>query len=287
MADVVARGVRFNVVRMGEGPVRLVLIHGLVMDSHASYYLSIAPALARRGGVLLYDLRGHGRSEQPPAGYTMGDMVDDLIALLGACDVIAPVVLVGNSYGGQVALRAAVARPDLVRALVLIDPQLGVPDFRQELEEVLAADPEERDRMAYTLFGRWLAEHAAQRDPAARDTQAHAAQRSATIDEVIRHRKRRRSPGVRTAVGLARDTSLIADLARESAMGDDAIRRIACPVLAVFGEKSDLRADADRLACVMRDIELSFVPGMGHTVLLEAPAPLKDILLDWLARRNP
>lgn len=281
MADVTARGVRFNVVRMGEGPPRIVLIHGLVMDSHASYYLSIAPALAARGGVLLYDLRGHGRSEQPPTGYTMADMVDDLVALLDAAGANAPVVLVGNSWGGQIAMRAAAAHPDRVRALVLIDPQSGIPDFTRELAEILAVDPDERDRRAYELFCRWLEENAALRGGAAADEAAQA-RRSATIDDVLRHRKQRRSPGVRTAVGLARDTSLIADLARETPISDAQIARIVCPVLAVYGERSELRQDEARYKALLRRLTVVAVPGMGHTVLLEAPNALRDAITGWL-----
>lgn len=284
MADVVARGVRFNVVRLGEGVPRLVLIHGLVMDSHASYYLSIAPALARHAGVLLYDLRGHGRSEQAPTGYTMADQVADLWAILDASGLAAtPVVLVGNSYGGQIAMHAAAERPERVRALVLIDPQSGVPDFTKELADILAVDPDERDRRAYELFARWLAEHAGTRDPAAADVQAQA-RRSETIDDVMRHRKQRRSPGVRTAVGLARDTTLVADLARESPIADDEVARIRCPVLAVYGERSELRQDEERFRRLLPQLEVAVVPGMGHTVLLEAPNPLRDAILAWLAR---
>ena len=285
MADVVARGVRFNVVRLGTDAPRLVLIHGLVMDSHASYYLSIAPALARHGGVLLYDLRGHGRSEQPATGYTMADMVADLWGILDAMELATtPVVLVGNSYGGQIAMRAAGERPGRVRALVLIDPQSGIPDFTQQLGEILAVEPEERDRRAYELFARWLAEHAGARDPAAPGERAEE-RRSETIDDVMRHRKQRRSPGVRTAVGLARDTTLVADLARESPITDAEVARIRCPVLAVYGERSELRQDEDRFRRLLPQLEVAVVPGMGHTVLLEAPNPLRDAIVGWLSRQ--
>jgi len=289
MADVVAGGVRFNVVRMGQGAPTVVLVHGLVMDSHASYYLSIAPALARTASVVLYDLRGHGRSEQPPSGYTMADMVGDLLGILDGLGLRDErVVLVGNSYGGQIVMRFAAAEPHRVRALVLLDAQTGIPDFTQELREVLAADPEERDRKAYELFGRWLAEHAVKHAGAAAvPASDFVAKRSETIDGVLQHRKQRRSPGVRTAVGLARDTTLIADLAREVPISDEAIGRIVCPVFAIYGAQSELREDAERLARLMPQLELAFVPGTGHTVLLEAPTQLRDLMLAWLARLAP
>lgn len=285
MPDLVARGVRFNVIRLGTGPRTLVLVHGLVLDSHASYYLSIAPGLAAHARVLLYDLRGHGRSEQPPAGYTIDDMAADLVALLDAEGLAAPVTLVGNSYGGQIALRVAAAHPGRVRALALIDPQLAAPDFRADLADLLAASPEERDRRAYENIAQWLARHAALRDPAAGSGPAPRT-RAETIDDLTHRTRRRPSPGVRTAVGLARDTALVADLARTPPVTDAQIAAVRCPVLAIFGEHSDLRHGEARLARLLPALRVVVVPGMRHTVLMEAPAAVRDALLEWLAQNE-
>ena len=87
MPDVVARGLRFNVVRMGRGDPVLVLVHGLLIDNHASFYMSIAPALSKHASVVLYDLRGHGNSGQPPSGYGTDDMAADLAGILDALEL--------------------------------------------------------------------------------------------------------------------------------------------------------------------------------------------------------
>lgn len=290
MPDVVARGVRFNVIRMGQGEPILVLVHGLIMDSHASYYMSVAPALAKHASVILYDLRGHGRSEQPPSGYTTGDMVADLAALLEALDLREqPVVVVGNSFGGHIALRFAVEHPGRVRALVLLEAQSGVAEFGQEMAKVLAVDGAERDRKANEIFGRWLTLHAARRqlvdDPAVNG--AHEARRAATIENVRQIQRRRRSPGVTTAEGLGNATTLVADLARAPAVPDEAIAGLRCPVLAIYGEDSELREDAERFRRLLPGMELKLVPGMGHTILLEATPQVRDAILGWLARVVP
>src|SRR5205085_7975479 len=104
MADVVARGVRFHVQRIagqepGPRPI-VVFLHGLVMDNLSSWYFTVAPAMAKVADVMLYDLRGHGRSERPVSGYRLDDHVADLAALLDALGETRPVHLVGNSFGG-------------------------------------------------------------------------------------------------------------------------------------------------------------------------------------------
>lgn len=281
MPDVVARGVRLHVVRMGSAAPTVVLVHGLLLDSLASYYLSIAPALAARARVLLYDMRGHGRSEQPPTGYTMDDFVADLIALLDAEGLAEPVVLVGNSYGGHITLRAAVAHPKRFLGIAMIDPQLDVPDFRDEMSKLLAATPEERERRAFESMGRWLGDNAAVRDPVA-GAETVKRSRAATIDTLLQRPKSRPSPGVRTTLGLARDTTLVADLARTAPISDTEIAAIACPVLVVYGEHSEMRCHEARLARLLPGLRVAVVPGMRHTVLMEAPGAVRDALVTWL-----
>jgi pimeloyl-ACP methyl ester carboxylesterase len=61
--------------------------------------------------VLVYDRRGYARSRDAgPVARTVADHADDLLALVAG----RPAVLIGHSYGGDVALRAAIERPDLV-----------------------------------------------------------------------------------------------------------------------------------------------------------------------------
>ncbi|MFO0759254.1 MAG: alpha/beta fold hydrolase [Byssovorax sp.] len=87
MADITARGLRFHVQRLGapqEGAPVVVFLHGLVMDNLSSFYFTLANPAAQLGEVVLYDLRGHGKSARPAAGYGLDEMVADLDALLRA-----------------------------------------------------------------------------------------------------------------------------------------------------------------------------------------------------------
>ena len=86
---------------------QVVMLHGLVIDNLSSWYYTLANPIAMNADVHLYDLRGHGRSEMPPSGYTVEDNVDDLVALLDLWGITEPVHLFGNSFGGVVSLALA------------------------------------------------------------------------------------------------------------------------------------------------------------------------------------
>src|SRR5689334_20350545 len=115
MAQVGARGVSFHVQELGDGAGRppVVMLHGLLLGSMASWYFTTAPVLAAGRRVMLFDLRGHGLSGRPKDGYDVATMAGDLGALVearfGAAD--GPVDLVGHSYGALVALRFAIDHP--------------------------------------------------------------------------------------------------------------------------------------------------------------------------------
>jgi 3-oxoadipate enol-lactonase len=79
-----------------------------------------APVLLPRYRTLLYDVRGHGRSEAPPGPYTLEEMAGDVVALLDTLRVEAT-HFVGLSMGGLIGMTLALAHPARVRSLVLCD----------------------------------------------------------------------------------------------------------------------------------------------------------------------
>ncbi|MFC7562663.1 alpha/beta fold hydrolase [Actinomadura namibiensis] len=124
MAYVCVRGVRHHVVDLGRelpgapaDPV--VMLHGLLTGSAASWFFTVAPALARTRRVRLPDWRGHGRSERTPTGYGTAALAADLADLTTD---LPPFALVGHSYGAAVAVRFALTRPGRVTRLALVDP---------------------------------------------------------------------------------------------------------------------------------------------------------------------
>jgi pimeloyl-ACP methyl ester carboxylesterase len=106
--------------RCGAGGRPFVLVHGFT-GSRADWS-GVLPALAALGETLALDQRGHGGSTntRDPAGYQLDQLARDLEGFLAAlgverCD------LLGHSMGGMVVLRLALARPERVASLVLMD----------------------------------------------------------------------------------------------------------------------------------------------------------------------
>ncbi len=113
------RGLRLRWFEGGKGPP-VVLLHGF--GGAAANWALIAPELAESNQVLVPDLPGHGGSGSfaaPPE--TLDPYADRVAELLGACnsELQAPVLAVGHSLGGVVALRLATRHRGLLRGLVL------------------------------------------------------------------------------------------------------------------------------------------------------------------------
>lgn len=119
-----AAGIATNVLEAGEGPP-VVLVHGSGpgVSAYANWRLTL-PALAERFHVYAPDMAGFGFSAKP-GGYSMDLWVDQLVGLLDALG-IERASLVGNSFGGGLALQVAVRRPERVERLVLMG-SVGVP----------------------------------------------------------------------------------------------------------------------------------------------------------------
>lgn len=111
-----------------DGPddaVPLVCLHGVTASAEEFAWLAGRHADEYR--VVRPSFRGHGDSGRPDGPYLGPDYVADAIAVLEQA-VDGPALLLGHSLGGVVALAVAQRRPDLVRALLVIDPGLVVAE---------------------------------------------------------------------------------------------------------------------------------------------------------------
>ena len=115
----------------------MVFVHGLGIVDHSGLAFTLGMPLATDAEVILYALRGHGHSQVVPSGYRVADHVADLLALLDAVGVHAPVHLVGCSYGGAVTVTAAARHPGRVASLFLVDPVLPVPGWVERILPML------------------------------------------------------------------------------------------------------------------------------------------------------
>jgi pimeloyl-ACP methyl ester carboxylesterase len=116
--DVHADGVRLAAREWpGDGP-GVLLLHGLASSSHI--WDLVAPRLAPALRVIACDQRGHGRSSKPSAGYGFERTSADALAVIRASRLRRPLV-VGHSWGANVALELAVRNPREVAGAVLVD----------------------------------------------------------------------------------------------------------------------------------------------------------------------
>jgi pimeloyl-ACP methyl ester carboxylesterase len=86
--------------------------------------------------------------------------------------------------------------------------------------------------------------------------------------------------------GLLNQTTLVDDVAAERPLRPAELAAIRCPVLGVYGERSELVSAASELTRHVPDCTVQILPGLAHTVLREATDVLRDILLSWLAEQT-
>ena len=109
----------------GEGGPPMLFVHGFACDSH-DWMWQLAH-FERCHRVIAVDLRGHGRSSAPEGGYDSTTFADDIAALLRRLKC-GPVVAIGHSLGGMIVSALAVEHPELVSAVVSIDPGYLIAD---------------------------------------------------------------------------------------------------------------------------------------------------------------
>jgi len=101
----------------GEGPA-ILMIHGIAGSSGA--WREVMPALAEQYTVIAPDLLGHGQSAKPTGDYSLGACANVLRDLLGVVGIPRATV-VGQSFGGGVAMQFCYQNPEWCERLVLVD----------------------------------------------------------------------------------------------------------------------------------------------------------------------
>jgi 3-oxoadipate enol-lactonase len=226
--------------------MKVVLLHSALGDSRL--WRRQVEALGDTHEVVAPDLPGWGTEPLPTEPFSL---VDRVAAHL-------PAALVGNSFGGGIALRTALAHPDRVSRLVLVGSGIPDWDWAPELRahfarEEAAFEAGELDAATEVNMEFWVApEHRAEVRPQQR--LAFELQSAHEEPELVWPK-------------LAPLSSL------------------TMPVLVVVGDqdKPDFMAIAHQLADEIDGAELAVVPGAGHLVGIDRPAELNALLLDFLA----
>ena len=124
-----------------DGP-QILALHGLT--GHGRRWEHLATRYLPDARFVAPDLRGHGRSPWAPP-WNFETHVQDLLGVLDA-HTTGPVLVVGHSFGGALAVHLAATAPDRVRGLLLLDPAIGLPPERmQEIADLTVRYPDYTD----------------------------------------------------------------------------------------------------------------------------------------------
>ena len=249
-----------HVEAAGEGP-GAVLAHGF--GGSARNWRPQVRALRARFRVVVYDARGHARSEAPaePAAYRAPELVEDLGRAAAAANDSRPVVG-GLSMGAAVALRYALAHPERVRALVLASPPGpgGIASRARAFADAIERDGLEAAGARFV----WGAASGLESAEAALVRQGFLEHAPHALAHTLRE--------------------LLAKLEPVEALAEP-LAQLALPTLLVTGERdAGSRALAESLAAALPASELHVIEGAGHVVNLAAPAAFDAGLLGFLAR---
>jgi pimeloyl-ACP methyl ester carboxylesterase len=264
-----AAGTTFHVEDSGGAGVPIVALHSLFLDGRMFDDFTSAARTDFR--VVRPDFRGQGRSA-PATGaiVTIEQNAGDIAAVLDRMGIERAHV-VASSMGGDVAIRLAAIRPDLVRSLAFVgssarpEPPEQLDAFRAWVDEAadLGFTAERLDFLVQIMFG-----ETTRTDPAKHDMVEQWRERFAALPASLK-------PAMLGVVVRHDGVPLLAD--------------IDAPALVLSGEECPVRPPewARELADGLRHAELVMVPGVGHSPLLEAPAVTTDRVLTFFRSHNP
>lgn len=124
--------VSIHYLRTGGDKPPLILLHGLT--GSGACWAPLTRLLEREYDVVMPDARGHGKSSAPLHGYGYGDHASDLVGLIEALGLAAPVLL-GHSMGGMTAAVVASRLGTAMRGAILVDPTFISPEWQREVHE--------------------------------------------------------------------------------------------------------------------------------------------------------
>lgn len=118
MAFVTLNGLTVHYELIGNPKAKKLIVFSNALGTDFRIWLPLFDELPDEVSILLYDMRGHGLTSDPGTAFTIGDLADDLIALVEHLKLRQP-IFCGLSVGGLVVQALAVKRPDLVRKLIV------------------------------------------------------------------------------------------------------------------------------------------------------------------------
>ena len=233
----------------GRPPVEVVALHGWRRD-HTDYE-QLGSLWMDDCAIIAPDLPGFGATPPPGLAWDSAQYAK-LISILIEDEIGAPVVVLGHSFGGRVAVRLAASRPDLVKSLVLTGAPLAAPRSttqRQKKPQIAITYRVARQMEKLGLV---------------------------SVDRMERIRKRYGSPDYAHASGIMR--KVLVNLLAETYSDD--LAKFACSVHLVWGEEdTEVPIGVARsIAHAVPGSQLTELPGIGHFVPTDAPTALAKVV---------
>lgn len=259
-------GVRTRVLQAGAGEP-LVLLHGI--GGHLEAYMHNVVAFSEKFRVIAYDMPGHGYSTTATSDLELADYVAHLAALLDLLGHPAA-NLNGESLGGWVSMKFAVAHPERTKRIVLNTP--GGTEARPEVMERLrslsqqAADDPTPERIRTRL--EWL-----------------MADNATVTDELVEARRQVYSrPGFSESI---RHIMCLQDpeIRRRNMITDDELASIAAPAMVVWtsNDPSGPAAQGMHIADTIPNGRFQFIDKAGHWPQWEQTEEFNKVVIDFLS----
>jgi len=233
-----------------------VFSHGWLED--CSIWSSQVEHFAKNNTVVLYDHRGHGRSDKPKGEYSLQVLSNDLHSLIQKLR-LEKVTLVGFSLGGMAALVFTLEHPDKVSKLILVGTTAKMALFPLLIVRVL------RYVLPYKTVARMMCRRRFCK-PSEQMVEDELA-RAMRVDSYV-------------AYECLKAFTKNYDVR-------DRVSKIEVPTLVIVGEKDKINLEASRyLNKEIKGSELQIMPGFGHTVMIENPEEFNRILEEFVRSEN-
>jgi pimeloyl-ACP methyl ester carboxylesterase len=249
-------GVPIRFSTQGTGEPALVFVHGWTCDR--TFWRQQVDEFSRTHRVVTIDLAGHGESGRNRAVWSMGAFGEDVVAVIEALK-LKDVVLIGHSMGGPVIAEAASRIPDRVRGIVGVDTwqNLSVERSPEQISRELSGFRADYSAAARPYVARMF-----------------VSTTDSTLARWITERMLRTPPEI--AIGAAEGV-----LHWNRAEATRAFGRIHVPVVTINADLFRTNIEASR--SVVPSLEVKTLPGLGHFVMLEAPARFNAALAEVIA----
>ena len=282
MPNVTVDNVTLHYQCFGDGE-NLLLIHGLGANL-AFWFPGIASLLSKHYRVIVYDLRGHGKSSMPNSGYTVPHMTRDLEGLLEHLEV-EQLHVVGHSYGARIGLHYARLHPDRVTTLTLADPKYPClqsevrlrewpywETWKKQLQQQGKAIPSDEEFINFHLLK--------QLNQSSSELTPDGLQRKASRP-TLRERDMGSKGGAKWEK-LMTCTSAKQEFEEAEPITEEDFRKIAIPTLAMYGEQSHCLPSCWKLQELIKDCQVAIIPNAGHFHPVSKPKRFLHTLQQFL-----